>query len=123
MICVFKYSDSNKRYYTLDYYYKHKFGSKVCKVSLDGGFTCPNKDGSVGTGGCIYCSKSGSAEYAGDKRKPLVEQFNDVKKVMDKKWPNAKLDGGAMLENMLIEATNQGLGSCWIHRGKEDKRS
>jgi radical SAM protein (TIGR01212 family) len=92
-IIMFKYSDSNKRYYTLDYFYKHKFNSKVCKISLDGGFSCPNKDGTVGIGGCIYCSKSGSAEYAGDKRKPLLEQFNDVKNVMDKKWPNAKYIG------------------------------
>jgi radical SAM protein (TIGR01212 family) len=90
---MYKYSDSNKRYYTLDYFYKHKFNSKVCKISLDGGFTCPNKDGTVGIGGCIYCSKSGSAEYAGDKRKPLIEQFNDIKKVMTRKWPKAKFIG------------------------------
>ncbi len=90
---MFKYSDSNKRYYTLDYFYKHKFNSKVCKISLDGGFSCPNKDGTVGTGGCIYCSKSGSAEYAGNKRKPLLEQFNDIKKIMINKWPNAKYIG------------------------------
>ncbi len=90
---MFKYSDSNKRYYTLDYFYKHKFGSKVFKVSLDGGFTCPNKDGSVGTGGCIYCSKSGSAEYAGDRKDDLVTQFNKVKEMMLKKWPNAKYIG------------------------------
>ena len=90
---MFKYSDSNKRYYTLDYFYKHKFNSKVCKISLDGGFSCPNKDGTVGIGGCIYCSKSGSAEYAGDKRKPLLEQFNDIKKIMINKWPNAKYIG------------------------------
>ena len=90
---MFKYSDSNKRYYTLDYFYKHIFNSKVCKVSLDGGFTCPNKDGTVGTRGCIYCSKSGSAEYAGDKKDDLVTQFNKVKDVMSRKWPNAKYIG------------------------------
>jgi len=93
MLNNFKYSDTNKRYYTLDYFYKHKFNSKVCKISLDGGFTCPNKDGKVGIGGCIYCSKSGSAEYAGDKRKSLIEQFNDIKKVMERKWPNSKYIG------------------------------
>lgn len=87
---MFKYSDSNKRYYTLDYFYKHKFNSKVFKVSLNGGFTCPNKDGKAGVGGCIYCSKSGSAEYAGEVSKPLIEQFNDVKKIMLHKWPKAK---------------------------------
>ena len=90
---MFKYSDSNKRYYTLDYYYKHKFGCKVFKVSLDAGFTCPNKDGRVGTWGCIYCSKSGSAEYAGDRKDDLVTQFNKVKEMMLNKWSNAKYIG------------------------------
>ena len=90
---VFKYSDSNKRYYTLDYFYKHKFNSKVFKVSLDAGFTCPNKDGKVGVGGCIYCSLSGSAEYAGDKHDDLVTQFNKVKSMMLNKWPHAKYIG------------------------------
>lgn len=86
----FKYSDSNKRYYTLDYYYKHKYGCKIAKISLNMGLTCPNKDGKVGYGGCIYCSKLGSGEYAGDKNKPLKEQFDEVKNVMIKKWPSAK---------------------------------
>lgn len=90
---MFKYSDSNKRYYTLDYFYKHKFNSKVFKISLNAGFSCPNKDGKVGIGGCIYCSKSGSGEYGGDKTKDLVTQFNDVKKMMLRKWPNAKYIG------------------------------
>ena len=90
---MFKYSDSNKRYYTLDYFYKHKFNSKVFKVGLNAGFTCPNKDGKVGAGGCIYCSKSGSGEYAGDIKKDLVTQFNEVKNMMLKKWPNAKYIG------------------------------
>ena len=90
---MFKYSDSNKRYYTLDYFYKHKFNSKVFKVSLNAGFTCPNKDGKVGLGGCIYCSKTGSGEYAGDVKKDLVTQFNEVKDMMLKKWPKAKYIG------------------------------
>ncbi len=86
----FKYSNTNKRYYTLDYYYKSKYNIKVFKVSLNMGLTCPNKDGKVGYGGCIYCSKMGSGEYAGDKKKSLKEQFEDVKSIMLKKWPNAK---------------------------------
>ena len=90
---MFKYSDSNKRYYTLDYFYKHKFNSKVFKVSLNAGFTCPNKDGKVGTGGCIYCSRTGSGEYAGDIKKDLVTQFNEVKEMMLKKWPKSKYIG------------------------------
>lgn len=89
----FKYSNTNKRYHTLDYFYKTKFNSKVFKISLNAGFSCPNIDGTVGTGGCIYCSKSGSGEYAGDIRKNLVEQFNDIKEIMLKKWPKAKYIG------------------------------
>ena len=89
----FKYSDTNKRYHTLDYFYKHKFNSKVFKVSLNAGFTCPNKDGKVGIGGCIYCSKLGSGEYAGDKEKDLITQFNEVKEELLKKWPKAKYIG------------------------------
>ena len=90
---IFKYSDSNKRYHTLDYFYKHKFNFKVFKVSLNAGFTCPNKDGTKGIGGCIYCSKLGSGDYAGNKKKSLTEQFNEVKEIMLKKWPNAKYIG------------------------------
>ena len=86
----FIYSNTNKRYHTLDYYYKQKFHSKVFKVSLNAGFTCPNIDGTVGYGGCIYCSKTGSGEFAGNKEESLKEQFNTVKKMMLKKWPNAK---------------------------------
>lgn len=86
----FKYSYTNKRYHTLDYFYKKKFDSKICKISLNAGFGCPNIDGTVGFGGCIYCSKTGSGEFAGDKRKSLKKQFYEVKKIYDKKWPNAK---------------------------------
>lgn len=85
----FKYSSSNKRYHTLDYFYKQKFGKKVCKISLNGGFTCPNKDGTKGIGGCIYCSKSGSGDYAGKKEKDLITQFNEIKSMMEKKWKDA----------------------------------
>ena len=87
---MFSYTDSNKRYHTLDYYYKKKFNSKVCKISLNAGFSCPNIDGTVGYGGCIYCSKSGSGEFGGEKTDSLKEQFFKVKKIYDKKWPNSK---------------------------------
>ena len=87
---MFKYSDSNKRYHTLDYYYKHKFGCKIAKISLNAGFTCPNKDGTKGVGGCIYCSKLGSGDYAGKPNKSLTEQFLDIKKIMDRKWKDTK---------------------------------
>lgn len=87
---MFKYTLDNKRYHTLNYYLRNKFNSKVCKISLNAGFTCPNIDGTKGYGGCIYCSKSGSGEFGGNPSKSLVEQFNDVKEVLTKKWPNAK---------------------------------
>ena len=103
MICVilklvvlmndFKYSSSNKRYHTLDYFYKNKFGVKVSKISLNAGFTCPNIDGTVGSGGCIYCSKNGSGEFGGNPNDDLVVQFYKVKEMMDRKWPNSKYIG------------------------------
>jgi len=86
----FKYSNSNKRYYTLDYYYKQKYNSKISKISLNLGLTCPNKDGKVGYGGCIYCSKLGSGEFGGNQEKSLKEQFEQVKNMMKQKWPNSK---------------------------------
>ena len=82
---MFKYTLDNKRYHTLNYFYKTKFGIKVFKVSLNGGFTCPNLDGTVGYGGCIYCSKTGSGEFGGDIHKSLTQQFMEMKKVVNKK--------------------------------------
>lgn len=87
---MFKYSNSNKRYYTLDYFYKNKFGQKIAKISLNGGFSCPNKDGTKGVGGCIYCSKLGSGDYAGKLNKSLTDQFMDIKNIMNRKWENTK---------------------------------
>ena len=87
---MFKYTLDNKRYHALNYHVKTKYNCKVVKVSLNAGFSCPNIDGKVGYGGCIYCSKTGSGEFGGDKTKPLSEQFKDVKEQISKKWPNSK---------------------------------
>lgn len=87
----FKYSDGTKRYHALDYYFKKKYGSKVFKVSLNAGFTCPNIDGSKGVGGCTYCSASGSGDFAGNPKKSLDEQFESIVALMHKKWKNAFL--------------------------------
>ena len=87
---MFKYSDSNKRYHTLDYYYKQKYGTKIMKISLNGNFSCPNLDGTVGYGGCIYCSKTGSGEFAGKKEDSIQEQFIKVKEKMNNKWKEGK---------------------------------
>ena len=86
---MFKYEKGNKRYYTLDNYYKQKYNSKVFKVSLNLGLSCPNIDGTKGYGGCIYC-KNGSKTSYSDKNKPLQIQFEDVKKILHKKWPKDK---------------------------------
>lgn len=87
---MFKYSNTNKRYHTLDYYYKNRFNEKIFKVSLNAGFTCPNIDGTKGVGGCIYCSQSGSGEFAGNPKDNIKKQFEEIKNVMLKKWPKAK---------------------------------
>ena len=90
---MFKNTIDNKRYYTLNCFYKNKFNSKVCKISLNANFSCPNKDGTVGYGGCIFCSKLGSGDFAGDVTLDLVSQFNQIKDVMTKKWPDTKYIG------------------------------
>ena len=90
---MFKYTLDNKRYHTLNYFYKNKFGIKVFKVSLNGGFSCPNLDGTVGFGGCIYCSKSGSGEFGGNKEKTLTEQFYEMRDIVNKKHIPCKYIG------------------------------
>ena len=76
-----------KHYNTLNEFYRKKFGTKVFKISLNADFTCPNKDGSKGLGGCIFCSDT---PYIGDKNKSLIEQFNEIKTMLHKKWKEAK---------------------------------
>lgn len=80
----FIYSDTNKRYYTLDYYYRKRFHHKVAKIPLDGFFTCPNIDGTKGFGGCIFC-RGGSAAYAKSKGISLDKQLHKgIAKIKDK---------------------------------------
>jgi radical SAM protein (TIGR01212 family) len=83
----------DKRYHTWNYHLRQQFGEKVFKVMLDAGFTCPNRDGTIATGGCTFCSARGSGDFAGWRRDDLVKQFNDVKERQHKKWPNAKYIG------------------------------
>ena len=89
----FKYKIENKRYHTWNYYLRERFGTKVFKVSINAGFTCPNIDGSISYGGCTYCSKEGSGDFAGNPKDNLVEQFEEIKSMMEKKWPKAKYIG------------------------------
>lgn len=85
----FKYTLDNKRYHTWNYHLQTLFGGKVFKVALNGGFTCPNLDGTKGTGGCTYCL-SGSGDFAGDPSHDVVRQFDEVRRRMHKKWPEAR---------------------------------
>lgn len=66
----------DKPYYSLNAYLHHQFHEKVYKVSLDGGMTCPNRDGTLGTKGCIFCSAGGSGEFAGDRRLSITKQID-----------------------------------------------
>ena len=85
----FPYSDDNKRYHTVNYYLKHRFGKKVAKLPLNGGFTCPNRDGTCGFGGCTYCSGSASGDFAGDPALSVTAQLSQMKKIYEQKWPNS----------------------------------
>lgn len=77
-------------YTTLNSYLKDRFGCKVYKIALDGGFTCPNRDGTVGTDGCIFCSKGGSGDFAESREKSISEQIADGKKRVSKKIKDGK---------------------------------
>lgn len=83
----YAYSNTNKRYQTYDYWLKKTFGHKCAKIPLDGGFTCPNMDGTCGMGGCIYCSNRGSGDFASDACLPLRTQYDIQRRLLAGKWP------------------------------------
>lgn len=77
-------------YLSFNKYLKDKFGQKVYKISLDGGFTCPNRDGKAGTQGCIFCSKGGSGDFAESREMSITEQIESGKKRVEKKIKSGK---------------------------------
>ena len=77
-------------YLSFNKYLKDKFGQKVYKISLDGGFTCPNRDGKTGTRGCIFCSKGGSGDFAESREMSITEQIESGKKKVEKKIKSGK---------------------------------
>lgn len=85
----FPYSLDNKRYHTWNYFLQNKFAQKVTKIALNGGFTCPNIDGTKGVGGCSYCM-GGSGEFAGSVRLGITDQLREGVRMMGKKWKNTK---------------------------------
>lgn len=80
----------DKPYHSLDYELKKRFGEKIYKLSLNGGMTCPNRDGKVGTRGCIFCSEGGSGDFAGSARQSVSEQIEAQKKLLSQKRPVKK---------------------------------
>lgn len=77
-------------YLSFNKYLKDKFGQKVYKISLDGGFTCPNRDGKTGTRGCIFCSKGGSGDFAESREMSITKQIESGKKKVEKKIKSGK---------------------------------
>ncbi len=87
---IFDTSDGQQlRINTVNTYLKKKFGCKIVKLSIDGGFTCPNRDGSKGTGGCLFCSSSGSGDMA-DGSGDILSDLNSQIRLLSDKWPHAK---------------------------------
>lgn len=86
----FDYSDDNKRYHTWNYYLKKQYQEKVFKVALNANFSCPNRDGTCGIGGCTFCTALGSGDCAGDADDDLMTQYQKGLQLMHNKWPNGK---------------------------------
>ncbi|WP_010174402.1 TIGR01212 family radical SAM protein [Bacillus coahuilensis] len=86
----FLFASDHKRYHTWNYHLRGHFGHKVFKVALDGGFDCPNRDGTVAHGGCTFCSAAGSGDFAGNRADDIITQFHDIRSRMHEKWKDGK---------------------------------
>ena len=73
---------ADKRYHSLDYEMKARYGHKIYKIALDGGFTCPNRDGLIDTRGCIFCSAGGSGDFAASRNQSITEQIEEGKQLL-----------------------------------------
>ena len=82
--------ENNKRFYSHNQYLRGTFGEKTFKIALDGGFTCPNRDGTVGVGGCSFCTPAGSGDFVVKSADSIVEQFHGFQKMMHQKWAKGK---------------------------------
>ncbi len=85
----YPYTLDNKRYQTFNYHLKKTYDHKVAKVILDLDYTCPNRDGTKGVGGCIFCSARGSGDTSVHFKNDIVAQYLANKKVIDNKWPDS----------------------------------
>lgn len=86
----FPYSKDNKRYHTFNYAMREKYHSKIVKIPLDAGNTCPNRDGTCGIGGCTFCGFQGSGTFIQGNRQSLLSQYEDGKKFISSKWKDYK---------------------------------
>lgn len=77
-----------ERFYSLNTFLRKVHGEKIMKLSIDGGFTCPNRDGKVSTGGCIFCSSQGSGDFAGSRRQSITDQMHYNIDLLSTKWPH-----------------------------------
>jgi radical SAM protein (TIGR01212 family) len=77
----------DKPYYSLDYYLKETFGRKIYKISLNAGLTCPNRDGTLGRNGCIFCSEGGSGDFSASPFLSITSQIEEAKKRVSAKLP------------------------------------
>ena len=78
------------KYTSLNEYLKRRFGCKVYKIAVDGGFTCPNRDGTIDSRGCIFCSAGGSGEFASDRNLSISQQIENGKRLVEKKIKDGK---------------------------------
>ena len=79
---------NGKPYHSLDYELRQQFGQKIYKLSLDGGMTCPNRDGTLGTGGCIFCSQGGSGDFAAPRQTAVSRQIEQAMAQVKRKMPD-----------------------------------
>lgn len=82
--------NSRHPFYSANDYYKEIFGEKLIKLAIDGGFTCPNRDGTLSEKGCIFCSGKGSGDFAGSRSLSVSEQYWQMREKMSAKWPKGK---------------------------------
>ena len=110
-----------KPYYSLDAYLKKTFGEKVYKLSLDGGMTCPNRDGTCGDRGCIFCSAGGSGDFAGDRNKSIPEHVR-AGGISGKNFPGGNFGrGGRGPFDRNETGLLRGRGSFSVRRAEPDQ--
>ena len=80
---------NNKRYHTLNYELRQRFGAKVIKLAVNAGMTCPNRDGTIGSRGCLFCGEAGAGEFAGDASESVTNQLEQQVERYRDKWPEA----------------------------------